>query len=145
MPLNNSKGGKVILDSTALAQYLRSPSGPVTELLIRRATRVQDAAVRRVRLGSVRGGGRPNLRSTIIKRVVPDGNGAPMVLVGSDSPIALLHHEGTRPHVIIPRTAKMLRFYPTGGNGFIYAKKVNHPGTKPNRFLTDNLHLALSD
>ena len=27
----------------------------------------------------------------------------------------------------------------------IYTTSVNHPGTKPNRYLTDNLYLALKD
>jgi hypothetical protein len=44
-------------------------------------------------------------------------------------------HEGTRPHIIRPRRAKALRF--RGGDGkFIFAKSVNHPGTKGNPFFT---------
>jgi len=41
---------------------------------------------------------------------------------------------GTRPHVIRPRTAKVLRF--TIGGRTVYATKVNHPGTRPNDFWT---------
>lgn len=147
MALNNSQAGRVIIDPVVLANYLRSPNGPVTELLIRRATRVQEAAVNQIRLGSVRGGGRPNLRSTVLKRVLPDpaAGGAPMVRVGSDSPIALLHHEGTRPHIIRPRNTAYLKFFSNRSNDYVFAKVVHHPGTKPNRFLTDNIHLALSD
>jgi hypothetical protein len=57
--------------------------------------------------------------------------------VGSGNEIALLHHEGTKPHVILPRTKKTLRFVSHGK--IVYAKMVIHPGTKPNRYLTDNL------
>jgi hypothetical protein len=39
---------------------------------------------------------------------------------------------GTRPHVIEPVNAKALRFM-IGGQ-VIFAKSVNHPGTKPNDF-----------
>lgn len=42
-------------------------------------------------------------------------------------------HDGTRPHVIRPKDKKALRW--PGGNGFIFAKRVNHPGTKPDPFL----------
>lgn len=57
--------------------------------------------------------------------------------IGADDPIALLHHEGTKPHIIIPRFKKTLRFVQHGK--IVYAKIVHHPGTKPNRYLTDNL------
>lgn len=57
--------------------------------------------------------------------------------IGSDDKIAYLHHEGTKAHVIIPRFKKTLRFVQHGK--IVYAKIVHHPGTKPNRYLTDNL------
>lgn len=40
--------------------------------------------------------------------------------------------DGTRPHVITPKNAKMLRFVVNGQ--VVYARMVHHPGTKPNRF-----------
>lgn len=60
-----------------------------------------------------------------------------LVKVGSDNKIALLHHNGTRPHKILPKRAKTLRFHSHGK--IVFAKVVNHPGTKANRYLTDNL------
>lgn len=46
-------------------------------------------------------------------------------------------HPGTRPHVITPRDKMSLRF--VGNNGkFVFAKKINHPGTKPDEFLYDS-------
>lgn len=60
-----------------------------------------------------------------------------IVKVGSDNPIALLHHNGSKPHVIKPKRAKTLRFYSHGK--IVYARVVNHPGTRPNKYLTDNL------
>lgn len=59
------------------------------------------------------------------------------VTVGSSVDYALLHHEGTKAHEIRARRAKRLRFVQ---NGVVrYAVAVHHPGTRPNRYLTDNL------
>ena len=42
-------------------------------------------------------------------------------------------HEGTKAHPIVARRAKALRFVMNGR--VVYAKSVQHPGTKPNRFF----------
>jgi hypothetical protein len=43
--------------------------------------------------------------------------------------------DGTRPHPIVARNAKVLRWLGPGGlGGARFAKSVNHPGTKPNPF-----------
>lgn len=71
-------------------------------------------------------------------------------LVGTDDEIYRYVDEGTKPHMIFPKKAKMLRFQggysaktqpgvigsTTGGaNGpIIYSKGVMHPGTKARRF-----------
>jgi len=41
---------------------------------------------------------------------------------------------GSRPHVIRSRRAKFLRFIGRDGS-VVYARKVNHPGNRPYRFL----------
>lgn len=46
-------------------------------------------------------------------------------------------HNGTRPHVIRPRRAKVLAF--RVGSKRVFATKVNHPGTKARPFLADAL------
>lgn len=46
---------------------------------------------------------------------------------------ALWQEKGTRPHVIRPRTRKVLRFR-TGGE-VVFAQKVNHPGTEAKPFF----------
>lgn len=76
-----------------------------------------------------------------IKGNVSTGAGGISSMVGSDNPIALMHHEGTRPHIITPRRAHTLRFASRGR--IVYTKIVHHPGTKPNRFLTDNLRKVI--
>lgn len=154
IPINNTADGRIIMDPVAVARFVADRNGPVMRNMVVRATRVQDAARKQIRLGHVGGGTRlkglgggapvrANLRYSIIKRII-ETNGQPSVLVGSENPIARIHHDGTRPHVIRPRNAQMLAFWGGEGNKtLIFARQVNHPGTKPNRYLTDNLHLAL--
>lgn len=44
------------------------------------------------------------------------------------------HHEGTLPHKITAKNAKALKFRMAGRT--VYRRSVNHPGTKPNPYLT---------
>ena len=48
-------------------------------------------------------------------------------------------HEGTQPHDIFPKRKKALRWVPVGGNGFVFAKRVHHRGTKADPFLYEAL------
>jgi hypothetical protein len=117
-----------------LASFLRGPGGPVTRELLKRGDRVVFAAKRLV--GHKTG----NLESRIVKRVGSLG-GVPVVFVGAVGvKYALWHHEGTQPHVIVPRNKKVLRF--EVGGAVVFAKRVNHPGTRPNRFLLNALRFA---
>lgn len=54
-------------------------------------------------------------------------------------------HEGTPAHVINPRFKKVLRFVPRGGNGFVFARRVFHPGTKSDPFLYDAINRKRGD
>jgi hypothetical protein len=42
---------------------------------------------------------------------------------------------GTAPHVILPKRALALRFKPKGSSKYVFAKRVQHPGTRPYRML----------
>jgi hypothetical protein len=57
--------------------------------------------------------------------------------IGSENKIAHLHHDGTRPHIIRPKDAPALVFMSKGR--VIRTQLVRHPGTKPNRYLSDQL------
>lgn len=57
----------------------------------------------------------------------------PQFTVGSDVEYAGFVNDGTRPHQIRPRNASVLRF--RVGNRWVYARVVNHPGTRPRPFL----------
>jgi hypothetical protein len=79
------------------------------------------------------------LRSSIHMRHLRDSRGQ-YVKIGSNLDYALLHHQGSKPHVIRPDRAKVLRF--VRGSRVIFATSVMHPGTKANRYLSDNLKLV---
>lgn len=44
-------------------------------------------------------------------------------------------HEGTRPHIILARRARALRFYWPRVGKVVFFKSVNHPGNDANPFL----------
>lgn len=58
------------------------------------------------------------------------------VTLGSDSPYASYHHDGTDPYVIQPKSKLALHFMVGGGMRF--AKKINHPGLVPRPVLGVN-------
>jgi hypothetical protein len=130
---------KVVIRAEALAALLRSPDGPLGRHIITLAERVQELAKEQVGVSDNNEGG--HLRDTIVKRVVQEGAGI-AVYVGSSHPIALIHHEGTRPHQILPNKASVLAF--EVGGQVVFATVVNHPGTAPNRFLTDPLRTVMA-
>ena len=72
--------------------------------------------------------------------------GAEEIQVGTRSQVAPYHEYGTRPYVIRPRRAKILRFMTTGGVTF--SKMVHHPGLPkrqmlPNKLVAENLALNI--
>ena len=136
-------GSYVRLDPAGLAEVMRSPSGPFVRRLIADGELVKQEArrlvgVHRPRPGERRARRPGQLRDSIVKRLASD-KGMPVVLVGSADPIALLHHEGTRPHTIRARPGGWLVFWSDRAGRTVYAKVVNHPGTRPNRYLTNAL------
>jgi HK97 gp10 family phage protein len=72
-----------------------------------------------------------NLSRAIFSKMLSDTTG--MVGVGKEAPYAGFVNNGTRPHIIRAVNAKALRFF-VGGSA-VFAKYVNHPGTKPTLFM----------
>lgn len=129
---------KLIIDGAKMAELLRSPSGPVGRHLIERATRVQSAAKQQAprRTGC--------LQDSIVKRAETLGVELAIRIQSDTTPCSpkrisysLFVHNGTEPHDIPGAWGHPLPF----GIGGRFAGKF-HPGTGPNRFLSDNLHLA---
>jgi len=113
---------------------LEAPGGLVGQHIARRGELIAIAA--KGQAGKDTG----RLVASIHSRHLRDSRGQ-FVRVGSNVSYALMHHEGTRPHVIVPSRAKMLRF--SSGGRTIYTRKVMHPGTRANRYLKDNLYIAI--
>ncbi len=65
---------------------------------------------------------------SIISKVL-DNKGT--VYLASD--IAIFQHEGTKAHLIVPRSKKVLRF--AINKTFVFSKRVRHPGIKADPFL----------
>lgn len=142
--------GTVVVDPAKLRELTTGAGGPVYRHLMKRARAVQAEAKTRVGVykpppaGPRRDRQPGTLRDSIIIRTVEETSGGISVQVGSEDKIALIHHEGTVPHVIRPRPAnpwQMLFFWWDKVGGVVAARKVNHPGTRPNRFLTDSLRV----
>lgn len=144
--LGGTFGNYVVIDPVKLAEVLRGPNGPVVRDLVEAGELVKAEAKRLVGVyqppdaySAANRKRRPGtLRDSIVKRVV-DIDGSPAVLVGSEDPIALWHHEGTQPHVIRARRAPMLVFFWPRVGRVVAFPRVNHPGTQPNRFLSNAL------
>ena len=121
---------KVVFYDVVLNDLLKDPSGAVGRYLKNKGNEILTSA--RARVG-VRTGA---LRASLHMRHMRDPRGQ-QLWIGSQLNYALAHHEGTKPHVITPKSGKMLRFVSRGQ--VVYAHSVNHPGTKANRYLADAL------
>lgn len=123
---------RIVFREAILDRYLNSPNGQVGRYLHKRGLLVEAAAKRQV---GVKTGA---LRASIHMRHSRDTRGQ-YVRIGSPLSYARAHHEGTRPHIIRPNNQQVLKFVSKGQ--VIFATMVRHPGTKPNKYLTDNLRL----
>lgn len=133
----------VVMYGAALAELLRSPGGPVYRMQIENGELVKLEAQRLCPVGQPSPGGTSarapgTLRDSIVKRIRQDAQG-PVVEVGSSDPVALWVHEGTQPHEI--RGNPLLVFFWGKAGRVVALPRVNHPGTRPNRFLIQALEI----
>jgi hypothetical protein len=69
-----------------------------------------------------------------------DASRGQSVRIGSNVSYALAHHEGTKPHLITPKAPNtVLRF--RAGSAIVNTTLIRHPGTKANKYLSDQLRL----
>lgn len=121
---------KLILYKPVLDSYLKTSKGPVWGVLQRRGSIALTLARRQV--GVETGALRNSIKME--HKTVRYGQ---ELRIGSKNKIAYLHHEGTKPHLIVPKDAPQLVFMSKGR--VIRTQLVRHPGTKPNRYLSDQL------
>lgn len=128
------------MNPVALAALLRGTNGPVYRDAIERGELVKREAQRTapVYAGDTTGRKRApgTLRDSIVKRVVSEG-GNVVVQVGTEDPVGLWTHEGTEPHLI--EGNPLLVFYWPKAGKVVALRRVNHPGTRPNRWLVESL------
>lgn len=73
-----------------------------------------------------------------IQTVTLQRRGLPVVRIGTDVEYALYVHNGTSPHIIVPRRARVLAFRGRDGR-MVFTTRVNHPGMEANPYLVDGL------
>lgn len=133
----------------------RARFGPVGRDLGRRTILVNLDGRRRAPIGQGRAAdawtdGYPagRLKKSINSRVITRGGDlvgiieADAVRPGQATSYAASVHEGSSPHTIVPRRARILRWPGPGGRD-VFARRVSHPGTRrPQPFLRDALEAA---
>ncbi|MEY2656190.1 MAG: hypothetical protein RLZZ524_3218 [Pseudomonadota bacterium] len=113
--------------ATTADELRRLPANLERLTILRMSQIAYDAALR----GADRHTKTGALRQSLYNRAIPKGRE-----VGHDparAPHALFVNFGTRPHVIRPKDKKALRW--VAGNGFVFAKKVNHPGYRGDAYI----------
>lgn len=128
---------RVIINQPGMQKLLKSPAGPVARETIVVAEKVKEKAIefcpKKTR----------NLSQHIVKRF-RSHHGETQVLVGFENvPYGIWVHEGANPHTIVPKKGQYLVFQGRDGST-VFARSVNHPGNKPNRFLVRALDAVRS-
>lgn len=129
MAASNGFGGKVDWDDSAIDRVVLKDIVP--EATAKAAGRVRDRAkINITNAGRVRTGA---MRNDLKTRRLEDVDGV-WWEVYSDLPYSIYQHEGVD-GPIYPRRAKVLRFTPKGGGGYVFAASVS--GFKGVPFLRD--------
>lgn len=128
---------KLVLYKPVLSEYLNGSTGAVWKFLQLKARKT--VAEAKTQVGYKTG----RLRNSIYMKhtISPIGH---KIVIGSDVEYAHMHHQGTKPHIILPKgDHEFLRF--SIGSRVVYTRIVNHPGTKANRFLSDPMRKNFSE
>lgn len=121
--------GSVTIYKDKVMFVLRSPGGLVYPYIDKKAKQIVRLA--KIQVGVDTG----DLRSSIGYTI--RGGGPVYAKVTASDRKAMMHHQGTSPHIITPKKSKALKFSSRGK--IVVTKKVYHPGTKANHFLIDPL------
>jgi hypothetical protein len=123
----------IVFREAALELFLNEPRGAVGRYLNKRGLLIMAAAKRQV---GVKTGA---LRASI--RLMHDRDAlGQKIKIGSSLPHAYIHHQGTKPHLITPKDTGLIRFSSKGR--VVYSRQIMHPGTKPNKYLSDQLWIV---
>lgn len=123
---------RVVIYREELRKYLNTSSGDLWKYLDKKANIATAKA--KIAVG-VRTGA---LRDSINKRHLGNVTGQ-YIWIGSEKSYAYYHHEGTEPHIIRPREQGGVLVF-RGSRGVVRTHMVKHPGTRANKYLSDQLH-----
>lgn len=129
---------RIVWRQPQLHIFLNEPRGEVGQYLWDKSMWFIIAAKRQVGVQT------RELQSSITILEKSGRRGGQVWKIGSRMRYAYYHHEGTLPHMIQGKRKnqyrrRVLRF--SRGGTVIFAHRVMHPGTRPNRFLSDNLRV----
>ena len=127
--------GKVKIYEPILYRELNLPGGVTWRYMEKLGGRI-------VRGARVQAGYRTGALKKSIHMSHAAGAGGQYLWIGSNLHYAYMHHEGTRPHIILPKEAGGALVF-TRGARMIRTAVVHHPGTKPNRYLSDQLRIHI--
>jgi len=128
-----------VIDEARYRHTFQSHSGPVGRDLAQRCRRLETLAV------TAAGFDTGVLVASITTVFTRESDGDIGARVGANPAVDEMgyffwHHEGTDAHHIYPRKAKALRFPDRRrGGAIVFRHSVYHPGTRPNRYLTQFL------
>lgn len=120
--MSNIASADIAQLADALRQSAQNSEVTTHEVLVSSANYIKSDMESRVPVRTGR------LKQSIAIKVETD-----RVIIGPNTDYAWYVEHGTGPHVIEAKKGKALAW--RGSNGMVYAKRVNHPGTKPNPFV----------
>lgn len=97
--------------------------------------RSQDKALNLAKKHTVTG----EMENSIFSKFYPNTKSG---FIGASAPHAIFVHFGTRPHSIEPKDKKVLRFV---SGGFVFSKKVQHPGYGGDPFIINAINDTFKD
>lgn len=119
------------IDEGGISELFSSPQGDVYKHMQSQAKKIVLLAKRYVGKRTHR------LEQSIGFNIYRLGSQGVYFVVEAKNSIAFIHHQGSRPHVIVARPGRALRFKDRGR--VVYARAVVHPGTRPNPYLVTAL------
>lgn len=122
-----------IENKASMFHLLKDPTGPVGRYMFRVGMYIRSAA--QVQVGKRTGALAASI--SFSQNSTTDGQ---VLTVGSPLNYAYMHHEGTRPHMIRAKGGGALKF--RSGGRVVITDSVVHPGTRPNKYLSDHLGIV---
>lgn len=127
---------KLVVYKPILNFVLNHPQGTVGRHLHRTANKISQLA--KLQVGKKTG----RLMRSIQFEHLPKNTLGPGIKVGAYTDYALLHHRGTRPHIITPNKPGGTLVFRSGAR-IVRTPIVRHPGTRPNPYLTTPMRTVI--